>query len=167
MPQLNVADFIPQLFWLAVTFITLYVILAKVALPRVASVLDARAHTIGNDLQAAEALKKQADDAKAAYEAALAEARAASARLIAEAQDAAKARADARLKDVSAKLAAEAEAAEARIAKAKEDALAGIRDVAADASRDIVQKLTGLALDDKAVAAAVEAELKAAQGGSR
>lgn len=167
MPQLNVADFLPQLFWLAVTFMTLYVILAKVALPRVASVLDARAHQIGSDLQLAEALKKQADDAKAAYEAALADARAASARLVAEAQDAAKARSEARLKEVGAKLAADAQAAEARILKARDEALAGVRDVAAEASHAIVQKLTGLTLDGKLVGAAVDAELKALQGGSR
>jgi F-type H+-transporting ATPase subunit b len=166
MPQLNVADFIPQLFWLAVTFITLYVILAKLALPRVAGVLDARAHQIANDLQAAEALKKQADAAKTAYEASLAEARASAAKLIAAAQETAKAQADKRLQEVGERLAADAAAAEARIVKAKEDALAGIRDVATDVSRDIVQKLTGLSVDDAAAKAAVDAELKA-QGGSK
>ncbi|MDA5193371.1 F0F1 ATP synthase subunit B family protein [Govanella unica] len=164
MPQLNVADFIPQLFWLAVTFITLYIILAKLALPRVAGVLDARTHQISNDLQAADALKKQADAAKAAYEAGLADARSAATQLIAKTQDAAKAHAEARLKEVGDKLAAEAAQAEARIAKAKDEALAGIRDMAAEASREIVQKLTGLTLDETTVKAAVESELKTAGG---
>lgn len=166
MPQLNVADFIPQLFWLAVTFITLYVILAKLALPRVAGVLDARAHQIANDLQSAEALKKQADAAKTAYEASLAEARASAAKLITAAQEAAKAQVDQRLREVGERLAADAAEAEARIVKAKQDALADIRDVAADVSRDIVQKLTGLSVDDKAAKTAVDVEFKGTQGGS-
>ena len=68
LPQLNPADFAPQLIWLAITFAVLYFILARVALPRIGEVIEERRDRVQRDLDSAERFKKETDAALAAYE---------------------------------------------------------------------------------------------------
>ena len=75
MPQLNPLDWGPQLIWLLITFSILYLLMKRVALPRIGSVLEARAARISGDLETAEKLRRDTQEAIAAYEQALAEAK--------------------------------------------------------------------------------------------
>ena len=75
MPQLDVGLFPNLIFWLVVAIVALYWILPKVALPRIATVLAERNDAIANDIEQAALLKRRAEDAEAAYNAALASAR--------------------------------------------------------------------------------------------
>jgi F-type H+-transporting ATPase subunit b len=75
LPQLNPADFSPQLIWLAITFVVLYFILAFVALPRIGEVIEERKDRVQRDLDAAERFKTETDAALAGYEKALSDAR--------------------------------------------------------------------------------------------
>ena len=77
MPQLDFSTFPNQIFWLVVTLVVIYLVLSKVALPRIASVLAERQGTITNDIAAAEDLKAKAAEAEEAYNKAIADARAA------------------------------------------------------------------------------------------
>ena len=163
MPQLNFADFAPQLFWLAVTFILLYLAMARLALPRVARVLDERERKLEDDLARAEKLKAEADETLAAYNKALADARG---QAQADLQRAAEAIAEENAKreaTLSAALAERTRAAEQGIAAAKQAALADIRTVATDSAAAMVQKLIGAPLPADQVRAAVDA----AVGGQR
>jgi F-type H+-transporting ATPase subunit b len=158
MPQLNFADFMPQLFWLAVTFIILYLAMARLALPRVARVLEARERKVSEDLARAEKLKAEADEALAAYNKALTDARG---RAQAALQQAAAAAADEQAKRDAAFAAALAErtrAAEERIGAAKHSALSEIRGVALDSAGAMVDKLIG-GLPPAEIAGAVDAAL--------
>lgn len=157
MPQLDTATFLPQLVWLAITFVLLYVLMAKVALPRVADVMDERKRRLDHDLEEAARLKRETETAIAEYEAALASARAKAqgiggdirAKLAAEAA-AERARVDAQIAETTKK-------AEASILAAKEAALSSLSGVAGETARDIVAKLTGSAPDQAAVTAAIAA----------
>ncbi len=165
MPQLNPDSFLPQLFWLAITFVTLYFVMARISLPRVSRIREQRANRIRGDLEEAGAMKAQADSARAAYEAALADAKTKAQALGLATREAMKADADARRKAVNDKIAADAERAAAAIETAKQQALLEVRDIAAEAARDIVAKVAGLKLDETTVRAAVDAELKQLSGG--
>ena len=68
MPQLEIADFAPQLVWLVLTFGVLYALMARVALPRIAEVLDSRERRRADDLERAESLKAEAEGALAEFE---------------------------------------------------------------------------------------------------
>ena len=86
MPQLDFSTFPNQIFWLVITLVVIYLVLSRVALPRIAEVLAARQGAITSDIATAEELKQKAANAEEAYEKALAEARAEAGRIAAEAK---------------------------------------------------------------------------------
>lgn len=159
MPQFDPAGFAPQLVWLAITFVALYLILARIALPRIADVLEHRADHIADDLDRAEGMNKQAESALAAYEAGLAEARARAHDIAAEKREAVKAEAAAHQARLGVELKARIAEAEAGIAAASDKAMASVGDVAAEAALAVVARLIGVAPDGAAVTLAVKTEL--------
>ena len=76
MPQLDLSTFPPQLVWLAISFVVLYLLMARLGLPRVGATIEARRRHLDEDLARAAELRTQAEAALAAYEAAQAQARA-------------------------------------------------------------------------------------------
>jgi F-type H+-transporting ATPase subunit b len=159
MPQLDFSTFPNQIFWLLVTLVIIYLVLSRVALPRIGSVLAERKGTITNDLAAAEELKQKAVQAEAAYQNALTTARVEAAKIVAAAKadiqkdlDKATAKADA---DIAVKT-AESEAAIAEIRAGSAEA---VKAVALDTVSALVAALGGT-VDAKAVTAAVTARLK-------
>lgn len=159
MPQLDFTTFPNQIFWLLVTMVILYVVLSRVALPRIAEALANRKATITADLRAAEEFKQKAVDAERAYNDALNRARADAARIVAEA----KAEIQKDLDKAIAKADAEIAAKSAEAAMALEEVRAGAADavlaVAKDTARELVSALGGSA-DARTVTAAVTARMK-------
>jgi F-type H+-transporting ATPase subunit b len=84
MPQLDPASFSSQLFWMTMSFVVLYVLLARFLLPRIQSVIALRSHTIEGDIEQAKRMKSDAERARHHYEKALADARAKSQAMLAE-----------------------------------------------------------------------------------
>lgn len=160
LPQLNVGTYPTQIFWLAVTFGLLLILMSKVALPRVAEVLEARQEKIANDLDRAHAMKSEADGVIQAYEKALADARANAQKVLADTVAATDAETAKRQGALATELAARAREAEARINAAKETALGNVRSVSAEAAQAAVAKLVGIDLDQARAEAAVDAALK-------
>ena len=160
MPQLNIADFPPQLVWLAISFVILYIAMAKLAIPRISEVLEGRQDRISRDLDEAKRLSDDSDKAKADYEAALDGARAKAHGMVAELKASIAKDQDASKADLEATLATNAKAAEASITKAKETALSNVREIAGDAAKSAVSKLISMDVSDADLDAAVGASLK-------
>jgi F-type H+-transporting ATPase subunit b len=158
MPQLNPLDWGPQLIWLLITFGILYLLMVKVALPRIGSVIEARADRIKKDLAEADRLRRQTEEAIAAYEQALAEAKQKAHAIVEEGRAKLKAESAAERARLDADLAERGAEAETRIQAAKTSAMRDVNAVAADVAADIVRRLIGIAPAkaeiDKAVAAA-------------
>ncbi len=157
MPQFWLEDFAPQLIWLAISFIVLYLLMSRVALPRIAEVLEDRQSRMADDLDRADQLKANAEQVIADYEAALADARGQALAMLAETAAEAHAAAERRNAEISERLAGEAAAAAARIAEAKDAAMAEVKTVATELARAAAEKLIGDAVPDADAAAAVEA----------
>jgi F-type H+-transporting ATPase subunit b len=158
-PPFDFTTYAPQLFWLAITFVILFVMLERFVLPRVGAVLKARARKIAGDLDAAERMRKDAQAALAAYEAALAGARTRAVAMLAEARGALKSEIDKRRAEVDAELGRQIAAAEAEIAGAHARALKSVRAVALEVAGDIVAKVLNERAPPAALAHAVDAEL--------
>ena len=159
MPQLDFSTFPNQIFWLCVTLVVIYLVLSKVALPRIANVLAERQGTITGDLTAAEDLKQKAAEAEAAYEKALADARAEANRIAAETKAEMQAEVDAAMQKADAEISARTAEGEARIAEIRAGAVEAVRDVAKDTAKEVVSAL-GVDVDDADLNAAVETRVK-------
>ncbi len=165
MPQFD-PTFVPaQLFWLAVLFGLLWLILARAGLPRVERIFEDRERRIANDLDMAERLNNEAEQVRGNYEQRLAEARASAQEIIAGTRDEVArhmAKADA---DLNERLTAGLDEAEARIAQAQAEALGEVETMARTAAHDLVGRLLGSVDEDqvnKALASAIAEQEKAA-----
>jgi len=146
MPQFDLSRFPSQIFWLGVTFLVLYWVMSKIALPRIGEVLEARANRIGGDLDRASALKAEADQIKAAYEKALGESRA-KAQEVGRSTEASLAREAAdRQARLGNELAGRILDAEGRIAAAKASAMGNLAGVAAEVATLAVQRVAGIGI---------------------
>ncbi len=159
MPQLDFSTYGNQIFWLAVALVVVYFIVSRIALPRIGSVLAERKGTITNDIAAAEELKTKAKEAEAAYNQALADARAEAARIVAETKAEIQKDIDAAIAEADAEIATRAAQSEKRIGEIRAHALESVTEVAKDAAKEIVAKL-GTTADARTVTAAVNARLK-------
>ncbi len=157
LPQMNVATFPSQIFWLVVTFGLLFLVLWRKTLPMIEGAIGQRRGRIEGDLGTAENFRKEAQGALTAYEAALAQARARAHQLADENRKITVAEIE-RLK-----AAADAEAqnafgiAEKRISAERGKALVGVRNAAAEAAAQIVERLIGVAVSAEDAAKAVPA----------
>ena len=156
MPQLEVSTFVPQLFWLAVTFGLLLLLMVKVGLPRVGGLLEARRHRVDEDLARAAQLKSEAEAVLGAYQETLAKARAEAQAAVKAATDRMAAEAAERQRQLSESLASQTAEAERQIAAAKQRALAEMPDIATEVARSVTEKVSGLAADPASLAAAVD-----------
>ncbi len=157
MPQLDPSVFPTQLFWLLLTFVPLYFVIWRVALPKIGDVLEARQDKIDDDLKKAAALKEDAETVLAEYEAAQAAARASAHDVLRAAQDEMAAEVERRGNELTAKLAGQAAEAEARISAAKDEALANLHGAVSEVAAAATSKLLDVAPSGDQVKKAVDA----------
>jgi F-type H+-transporting ATPase subunit b len=159
-PPFQKDTFASQMVSLLIAFVALYLIVSRIALPRVGSVLDARQNTIEGDLSEAQKLKDASDAALKAYESELAAARSRAQAIGTETREKLNAASEAERKTLEDRLSLKLADAEKTIASTREAAMRNVRGIAADAAAAIVQQLTGGLPDGKSVDSAVDASLK-------
>lgn len=154
-PPFDPANVAPQLVWLVLTFGALYLLMSKVALPRVAGILHDRQAKIEGDVGEAVAKRKAADEAAADYENTLADAKGRAQALAQQTHARLAAEADAKRGALESELSAKIAAGEAEIESLKVKAMASVEQIAQETAAAIVEHLTGQKADPKAIAAAV------------
>ena len=143
-PPFQTENFAPQIVWLVLIFGVLYLLMSRLALPRVGGILEERAQKIATDLDASRDMQAKAQAAATANDDNIRRRREEAQAIGREAQQ---------------KIAAETEAAEkiraaeARISSAKAQALGNVEQIAVDAAASIVEKLTGATVDKDRLAA--------------
>jgi F-type H+-transporting ATPase subunit b len=160
MPQLDIATFPTQIFWLLVTFTVLYFLMAKLAVPKIESVVEGRRRKVEGDLEKAAQMKAEAEAVIAAYEKALADARHQAQLTMRETTEKLAAEAAERQRQAAAIIAEKTSEAEKRIGAAKAAAMASLRDIATDVAQAAAGRLTGREIDRGRADSAVDAVLK-------
>ncbi|HVG50857.1 MAG TPA: F0F1 ATP synthase subunit B [Xanthobacteraceae bacterium] len=159
-PPFQKDTFASQLVWLAITFVLLYVVMSKIALPRVGAIIEERRKRIDSDLADANKLKGNAETSMAAYEKSLADARNRAQTIGAETRDKLHAEAEKNRKALDEQLNVKLAQAEKTIAETKSQAMVSVRSIATEAASAIVARLTGTAASESAVSQAVDSVLK-------
>ena len=159
MPQLDLSTFPNQIFWLIVTLLVIYLVLSRIALPRIGGVLAERKGVITNDLAAADELKQKAVSAEKTYQDALVRARAEAAKIVTEAKAEIQKDLNKAIAVADAEIAAKSAESEQRIGDIRAGALDAITQVAKDTARELVVALGGV-VDAKSITAAVTVRMK-------
>jgi F-type H+-transporting ATPase subunit b len=154
-PPFQSEHFPSQLVWLTISFVLLYVLMSKLALPRIAGIFAERSRVIGDDLAAAEHLKEQSDTARSAYEKALADARARAQGIASSTREQQTREAEAANKRLEAQLNERLAAAEQSIAASRAAAMGHVRAIASDTAAAIVERLIGKTPDAQELDAAL------------
>ena len=159
-PPFQRDTFASQLVSLLIAFVALYLIVSRIALPRVGKTIDDRHNKIEGDLAEAQKLKDESDTALRAYESELAAARSRAQAIGTENREKLNAASEAERKTLEERLSHKLADAEKAIASTREKAMSNVRGIATDAAAAIVQRLTGIAPDSKSVERAVDSSLK-------
>lgn len=159
MPQFNINDFAPQLVWLAISFVLLYLIMSRLALPRVGQILQERGNRIAGDLAAAAKLRGDTEQAIVDYEQALAEAKARAQGIARQARDEMTRDIEGRRAEADQTIAARTADAETRIKTMKEAALSHVGEIATDTAEALVARLLGKTVDRSELQGAVNEAL--------
>lgn len=154
MPQFELADAAPQIVWLALVFLILYLTMVA-TLPKVEKIVEDRKTRIAADLSAAEAARAAAEGAVSGGSTTLADARAQALAVTGKARDAAAATTAAQLAEVDRALEAKADSAAAGVAAARAEAIAELDSVATSAAMDLVERVAGITISNDDAAAAV------------
>lgn len=156
-PPFDPANFPPLLIWLALTFGALYLAMAKIALPRVQTILQARAHKISADIADANKFRSRSEEAAAAHEKLINDARSQALTLAQETHAKLLAETESKRAALESQLSAKLAESEAQIVQMKARAMSNVQTIASEAAAAIVQRITGKPADGAAVAKAVAA----------
>jgi F-type H+-transporting ATPase subunit b len=156
-PPFDARTFSGQLFWLFLSFGLLFILMSKIALPRIGAIIEERRDTIASALAAAEVAQKQAEEASLAHETALASAKANAQAIAQEAKTKSAKEMEATRDAVESALSHKLIGAQARINEMKEKAMGNVDDIAKDAVAAIIQQISGKAPSDAAIAKAIAA----------
>jgi F-type H+-transporting ATPase subunit b len=161
MPQIAQIDatFASQLFWLAITFGLIFLVIGLGMVPKISGTVEARDARIAGDLEAAERARAAADEVEEANRLRAEQDRAEALKVTQAAKEASARETEAKVKAADAEINAKVEAAEARLRASTEASLAEIENVAAEAAQDMVAKLSGASVSRDQAAAAVRQAL--------
>ena len=160
MPQLNFESYGSQIFWLIVSLGVLFVVLKTIALPQIASGIEERSDAIEDDLDRAAEFRKKAEEAEAAYDAALLDARAKAQEIAQKTRDDIQKDVDAAIAKADAEIAARAAEGEKRIGEIRASAMEAVEAVATDTAEAIVGAVAPDMADGAAIKSAVAGALK-------
>lgn len=155
MPQLDISAFTPQIIWLFITFIALYLLMAKLALPRVGNILEKRQNKIDDHLDVAQSLRNEANTDAETYENVLAEARERARKAIQDANKEIAIETTRRQKELGIRLSSELKSAEDRIAGAKTKAIDGLHETASEVTMAALKLLLDKTPSEKSVRQAI------------
>ena len=159
-PPFQKDTFASQIVWLVICFVALYLLISRIAIPRIGGIFEERARRIEGDFAQAQRAKDEAEAALGAYEKALADARNRAQAIGTEIRDKLHAEAEEKRKALETQLNTQLADAEKTIAATKTAAMGNVRGIATDAAAAIVERLIGQAPSDKAISDAVADALK-------
>ena len=160
MPQLNPEFWAAQIFWLILTFSSLYLIIWKVFLPKITLSIENRKSRVVNDLDEAQKLKENAEKKLNEYNKIIEESKKEAKKIIEDN----KKKLDRDIKNKKYKFNDEIEkelmAAEKEIKDLKKSSISNINNIAAETSVEIIKQIINIEVNKSSVSAIVDDVVK-------
>ena len=156
MPQMEFADYVPQVIWLLICFGCLYFLMSRFALPRVGEILENRERKLQHDMESAEELRNEAVAVLSDYKAAVREATVRAETIISEARELAQTEARQRVADLNSRIEEQSSMNDDRLRELRDSAEAKIRLAAAELVKASTERLLGLEVSSDEAANAVK-----------
>ncbi len=163
IPQLDFSTFPNQIFWLAVFLLVLFLIVRRVAIPRIDGILEARRDRIEEDLKQAEQASQEVDRLRQATESALENAKTEAEKIAADTRGRIRQSQDEALAKAASEINRLAAASEERINEIRDGASETVREVASAAAIEIMESILPSRAAEEAVRARVDARLGGGQ----
>ena len=156
MPQLNPEFWASQIFWLILTFSSLYLIIWKVFLPKITLSIENRKSRVVNDLDEAQKLKENAEKKLNEYNKIIEESKKEAKKIIEDNKN----KLDRDIKNKKHKFNDEIEkelmAAEKEIKDLKKSSISNINNIAAETSAEIIKQIINIEVNKSSVVAIVD-----------
>ena len=156
MPQLDPEFWISQIFWLILTFGTLYIVLSKLILPKISSNLELRKSQIQENIEAAEKQRVESESKLKEYDDIVLKSKIKAKNIFKESREKA-------IKDINLKketldkqIDEEIKKAESEIEILKKSAPEKINKIAVEISSELIKKIIGAELNNSSVSAIVD-----------
>tara|TARA_B100001996_G_scaffold140419_1_gene106772 strand:- start:39 stop:620 length:582 start_codon:yes stop_codon:yes gene_type:complete len=156
MPQLNPEFWISQIFWLIIVFGTLYVLLAKLILPKISYNLEARKSQIADNIEEAEKKREQSDQKIKDYEKIIIDAKIEAKNIYNKAREKILRDINSKKEKLEKEIDEEIKKAEKEILDLKIKSPVNINKIAIETSADLVKQIIGAEVNNSNISAIVE-----------
>ena len=156
MPQLNPEFWVSQIFWLTLTFGTLYVILSKLILPKISANLESRKSQIQENIEAAENQRESSESKLREYDEIISKSKSEAKNIIKDAREKALKNINSKRETLDKQIDDEIKKAEKEISVLKKSAPEKINKVAIETSSELVKKLIGADVNNSSISAIVD-----------
>lgn len=160
LPQLNADTYPSQVFWLIISFVLLYILMSKIALPRVHEVFELRSSEIANNLSRAEKFQQEMEEVKASYEESLAKANQDAEDIVKTIEQKTAAKISDKHHTFSEEAKSRLQKTEDNIEQARAEVLKSLEGVAADVTKDALKKLAGISVKKADMLKVVQSNVK-------
>ena len=155
MPQLDPEFWISQIFWLILTFGTLYVVLSKLILPKISANLELRKSQIQENIEAAEKQRGNSESKLKEYDEIILKSKLKAKNIFKDAREKALSDINSKRKILDKQIDEEIDNAEKEIEMLRKDAYEKINKIAIETSSDLVKKLIGTEINKSSLSAIV------------
>jgi len=155
MPQLDPTYWASQAFWLIIIFISLYLALSNLFIPKIKDSIDNRENKIKDDLDEAQKLKNLAEKKLKEYELSIEDAKKEVQKIIFESKNKLNLEIQSKKKEFEKEIEIEIEKAEKEIENLKKDSLKNILTISEEMASKVIEKISGEPMNQSSVKAAI------------
>ena len=156
MPQLNPEFWISQIFWLTITFGTLYVLLSKLILPKISDNLEVRKSKILENIEAAEKYRENSEEKIIEYDKLVKDSKNEAKTYFNEAREELLKSINIKKETLDKQIDEEIKKVELEIKEFMKKAPEKVNKIAIETSADLIQQLIGADVNNSSISAIVE-----------
>jgi len=160
MPQLDPEYWASQAFWLIIIFLSIYILIAKIFIPKIKSNIDMRDNKIRKDLEEAKTYKEQAEKKLEEYNKLIELAKRDVKKILSDSRQKLNEDIQIKRKEVQKKIDEETKIAEEEIKKFKNNSVKKVNSISEEITSELLKEIFGEDINKSSIEAAVSQVVK-------